>query len=120
MTNRRPAPSPLQRRHLRSALGACLLALVLLQTLGLVHGVLHARGHVGVQAASTFFDQQHESGGVLCQLFDQISHHDLVPTAALSCDAPELAMATAAHTNAPYLRRMARRFCARDPPTHFA
>jgi hypothetical protein len=121
MTTRRPAPAPTpQHRCLRHALGVCLLALVLLQTLGLAHSVWHARGHSGAQAAGSFFDQQHEAGDVVCQLFDQVSHHDLVPTAALSCTAPNLALAPAVQASAPCLRRMARCFCARDPPRHSA
>jgi hypothetical protein len=92
--------------------------LVLLQTLGLVHRVVHAHAWVASAASqnTSLFDA-HEAGSVQCQLFDQLSQADCVDFLPPAC---LLISATFDPYTSPGtlpLRATLRQFRARDPPT---
>jgi hypothetical protein len=79
----------------RALLVLLLPALLLAQTLGLLHGTLHADGHGGAAPAAvsapnhgahahaTLADLFGEHGDApSCRLYDQLSHGDIAPPAA--------------------------------------
>lgn len=134
-STRAPVRLALYRRQ-RQSLGiwswACLLALVFLaQALGQMHNVLHAaapqdeilaqrsfEGNDHAQEASHWLGRLfagHDSASD-CRLYDQISHGDCVPTAALL---PALALHTPIQTTASPASAQVRptlRVQARGPP----
>lgn len=102
--------APRGRWHVVAAL---LLAMVLLQTLGLVHQVLHAGGPhatAGLVDRSGAFSHSDESE---CRLFDQLAQGDLAwfapptaaPAPALRSFAPALSAGRLAAQAAGYLAR---------------
>jgi hypothetical protein len=98
-------------------MGWLLGMLVLLQTLGLVHRVVHAHAGVSytVSQNSPLFEN-HEAGGVQCQLFDQLSQADCVdffPPASPFFSATFYSYSTLGTL---LLRATLRQFRARDPP----
>lgn len=122
----------LRRHHtLRTTLaGLVLLALVTMQSLGLLHRIVHARGAADdaprVQAmadaamsagAGGWLDQLfagHDQHG--CDAFDQLTHTDaLCGVPALPLAAP-LATAPAQRHHAWHLAHQAAGFLARGPP----
>lgn len=92
-----------------------LLALVLLaQTLGLVHRVLHARADHPVAAASSAFG--HDAGDLDCRLFDQLAHADIAFGIAALPIVQVQPLPPAAVLPAGRLAPQASGFLARGPP----
>lgn len=100
----------------RSAVAALLLAMVLLQTLGLVHKVLHSGGpHAGVESVDRpdAFAHGDESE---CRLFDQLAQSDLAwAPPPVSATVPALQGFTP-HAPAGRLAAQAAGYLARGPP----
>ncbi len=123
MTLLRTAP-----RHRRLALAWWLAAALLLaQGLGLVHAVRHAPGLVSAHAtahthgaapvdAATAFGGHAEDDVASCQLYDQLTHADLLPAAALPPLAAAAARALPAAQPAGRLPRCSTAYSARAPP----
>jgi hypothetical protein len=117
MTSQRPHRLRAWMVHLTVA------ALLLAQSLGLQHRVVHQPGGpfviAGASAQATPAVAALFSGHTLdadCRLFDQLTHGDMasLPVLAMPCDfseAPRLATVPCGRTLAP-----ARSYCARDPP----
>ncbi len=125
-------------RHRRLALAWWLAAALLLaQALGLVHAVRHAPGLVAPHAtahaqahahahahahgtapvdAAAAFGGHAEDDVASCQLYDQLTHADLLPTAALPPPAAAAAPALPAAPPAGRLPRCSTGYSARAPP----
>ncbi len=105
------------QRVRRIALPLIAAAMLMLQALGLIHGiqhgVVHARGHAG--AASTAF-VGHDEGDVQCRLFDQLAHADIAFGAPAAVDGPVLADFLDAPLPAGRFAPQAAGFLARGPP----
>lgn len=111
--------TPVNRRRWLPPLLALLL---LVQTLGLLHRVLHAPGrhavaHVTAQSGGAASPFGHDDGDLQCQLYDQLAHADLAFGAA-----PVLAVIVPAHARegvppAGRLAPQAAGFLARGPPS---
>jgi hypothetical protein len=94
------------------------LAMLVAQTLGLVHAHLHPAGH----AAEARHDDHafgHEAGGTECRLFDQIGHDwALAAPWALAADLPTRSAAHPMTAAAP-IAAQAAGYLARGPPRRF-
>ena len=113
-------------RFWRFACSTLLLALILAQTLGLVHRIVHAPlgGHPAMSASASvsvetgwlkalFSGHSSEHG---CDLYDQLSHADAVPPApAAAILAPDRDAAVAWHSVG-QVAAQAAGYLARGPP----
>jgi hypothetical protein len=104
--------------------GLVLAALFALQTLGAMHGVLHAGGHHDDQNGDPHAHAHgiaklfggHAAGGADCQLYDQLAHGDVLAFAPALLPAPALSFAQIAATPAGVPAVAPRFFQARGPP----
>lgn len=105
------------RRVRRIALPLLAAAMLMLQALGLIHGiqhgVVHARGQAGV--ASTAF-VGHDEGDVQCRLFDQLAHADIAFGIQAIVDELSLGGHVDAQLPAGRFAPQAAGFLARGPP----
>lgn len=104
--------------------GLVLAALFALQTLGAMHGVLHAGDHHGhphgdehahAHGVAKLFGG-HAAGGADCQLYDQLAHGDVLAFAPPVPPAPALSFVQVATTPAGVPALAPRFFEARGPP----
>ena len=105
-----------------------MLALVLLQSLGLVHRVAHPGFGAPHNAASTTADTAapgswlqelfagHDSGGGSCEVYDQLTHADPLASTASLAAMPIPESATVIATASRHIARQASGFLARGPP----
>ena len=112
----------------RLACATLLVALVLAQTLGLVHRIVHAPigGHPAVTASAStassgiawlkalFAGHSSEQG---CDLYDQLSHADAVPQAAIAALVVHDADAVPSWHSGVQAAAQAAGFLARGPPS---
>lgn len=101
--------------------GLVLAALFALQTLGAMHGVLHAGDHHGDEHAAhphgiAKLFGGHAAGGADCHLYDQLAHGDAAATTPPLVAEPLLSFALAAAKPALAPTLEARFFQARGPP----
>ena len=130
MTHRRGAR---RCRPLRHWAAACAVALVLVQTLGLLHRVVHVDARGGDVASSARADDVRPSvaaSGFVsslfaehrswldCDLFDQMSHADLSVGGVSDIAASERADLPARSHAGWHLAAQAHGFLARGPPLH--
>ena len=115
---RQPGPASGQTPRPAGWLAAGLLAVALLlgQTLGLVHTVVHggAPAVVAGQPLEHLFDDHDDASG--CRLFDQASHADLAPALALVLPVLQLFAVWIPCSLGPVLPRQGAPFEARGPP----
>lgn len=125
-----PLPHPVTARRPASAWAALawVLALLLAQTLGLVHGVLHGQGRLaptaGVHAPRgdappgwlLGWAADHDEGDATCQQIDQLGHGPALPVLeSLPAFAPAVAVCATAPALPPVLR-VAQPYQPRAPP----
>lgn len=109
----------------RIALPLLAVAMLMLQALGLWHGVVHPRGHE-LAAAVTVPDHDHadhadgfgghDDGDGQCRLYDQLAHADLVFGQAPAFACARIGNALPAAVPAGRLAPQAAGFLARGPP----
>lgn len=108
----------------RAALPLLAAAMLMLQALGLWHGVVHAQGHGGVVMAQDHHRGDpvddgfagHDDGDAQCRLYDQLAHADLVFAAAASFSCASAGGTLQAAVPAGRLAPQAAGFLARGPP----
>lgn len=113
-------------RFRRLACATLLFALVLAQTLGLVHRIVHAPigGHPAISASAStkagtswlkalFAGHSNEQG---CDLYDQLSHADAVPAASTAAILAHAFDAVPTWHSVGHLAAQAAGFLARGPP----
>lgn len=107
-----------------------MLALLLAQAIGVVHGIAHPHSRGGLPSATvaatvatggvTWADNLHDDGSVQCRLLDQLWHAD-APTSALSLpSAPPAAQTLFAPLRVAPCARVAQAYLARGPPRFLA
>ena len=105
------APMPPRRRLACAWLLAA--ALLLAQTLGLAHQVLHAPGVLSGDQGSALFGHH---DGAECQLFDHLSHGDMLVAAALPLPPDRPATAPDGTVRAGVAHGCSTVYSARAPP----
>ncbi len=91
--------------------------LVLWQMCGVVHRVVH--GHAGafsVVSQSTALFENHEAGGVQCQLLDHLSHADWLDGLPLACTLTQALWADFSTLDVPFWLAKPGQVRVRGPP----
>lgn len=106
----------MNRAHalLRHHLPLLLAALLCVQTLGLVHRVLHARAVPAVASAEADFG--HAAGDADCRILDQLAHADLAFGLAVPVVVASRPLPPATRLPAGRLAAQASGYLARGPP----
>ncbi|MFT3666388.1 hypothetical protein [Piscinibacter sp.] len=99
----------------RIALPLIAAAMLMLQAVGLWHGVVHAHAQARAGAAAGSF-AGHDEGDAQCQLFDQLAHADIAFGAPAAFDGPSLPGHPDAQLPAGRFAPQAAGFLARGPP----
>jgi len=121
-------PLPYRRRH-AALIAALMLALVLVQFLGLVHRVAHAdiaapspgapSTSAATPASGTWLQELfagHDGGDASCEVYDQLTHADPLASICSLAAMPIPESATAIATAAGHIAAQASGYFARGPP----